>query len=415
MSATGENAAADGRPVAPRSPADSGPQCPAPHSRRVLILTSSTGGGHDMQALAFQTWARLQPGWGLEVAVDRPLEQGHGLYRFGVELYNFIHRTAPWLHHVYYSFLELVPVVRATTPLGAPRFRAMLETVRPDLLLSVHDSLNHAFFEYARRVLGRQRIQCATYCMELGGGYGFSRHWVNPAADLFIGGTEETCAAAVDLGMPKDRVALGGFLLRPAFYAPPLEEAARRAFLREKLQLDPQAFTLLMTASGLGANHHLTFLEAIQPWHREVQVIALCGRSIATAERIEAWARDHPQWRIRVLPADADLGLLMRSASALLARASGTVVSEAIVSGCPLLLNALGGLMPQEMITAQYCRRHGLAETVRQPRDLVHWIRRWLDEPGQRQAIRQRMQATRPSAQPGDLLRLVAALGRPLP
>ena len=77
---------------------------------------------------------------------------------------------------------------------------------------------NHGYFEAARAFLGRDRVRCVTYCGELAGGYGFSRNWVNPEADLFIGPVAETCEAAIALGMPKEKTKVGGFLLRPEFY-----------------------------------------------------------------------------------------------------------------------------------------------------------------------------------------------------
>jgi hypothetical protein len=51
---------------------------------RVLILSSSTGGGHDMRARAFQAWARLTPALNLETQLHRPLDTGPGLYRCGL-------------------------------------------------------------------------------------------------------------------------------------------------------------------------------------------------------------------------------------------------------------------------------------------------------------------------------------------
>ncbi len=62
------------------------------------------------------------------------MEESHRLYAFGVELYNRIQRTAPLFHHVYFNFLEAASVIRTKTPLGADRFRAVLERVRPESL-----------------------------------------------------------------------------------------------------------------------------------------------------------------------------------------------------------------------------------------------------------------------------------------
>src|SRR5271154_6492565 len=246
---------------------------------RVLILTSSTGGGHNMRARAFQEWSQAEPDNGLAVQLHRPLEKSHPVYAFGVWLYNWIQRTAPFLHHVYFNFLEVVAIVRTSKPLGAEKYRKILEELQPDVLLSVHDSLNHAFFEYARVVLGNDRVKCITYCGELSGGYGFSRHWVNTSADLFIGAVPETCEAAVGCGMARERTQVGGFLLRRFFYDPPEDEAGRAAFIQEKLRLDPDEFILLLSASSRGAHNHVRFLEAMRRRRVDAQVVLLCGKS----------------------------------------------------------------------------------------------------------------------------------------
>ena len=119
------------------------------------------------------------------------------------------------------------------------RFRAILDHVRPQVILSTHGSLNHGFFDLAREHLGVENVRCVTYCGELFGRYGFSRHWVNPQADLFIGAVPETCAMARSLGMPAERTLVGGFLLNPSFYRKTLS-AEERATLLRGIGLDPE-------------------------------------------------------------------------------------------------------------------------------------------------------------------------------
>ena len=74
---------------------------------RTLILTSSTGGGHNMRASSFVHWTHETLGAGAaeEIQIHKCLENTHGLYRFGVGLYNRIQRHIPWAHHVYFNFL----------------------------------------------------------------------------------------------------------------------------------------------------------------------------------------------------------------------------------------------------------------------------------------------------------------------
>jgi processive 1,2-diacylglycerol beta-glucosyltransferase len=378
---------------------------------RLLILTSSTGGGHNMRARAFQEWAQTMPPLSVSAQLHRPLENSHELYAFGVWLYNWIQRTAPFLHHAYFNFLEVVPIVRTSKPLGAAKYRKILEELQPDVLLSVHDSLNHAFFEYAREVLGRDHVKCVTYCGELSAGYGFSRHWVNSGADLFIGAVPETCEAAVRWGMPRERTRVGGFLLRRFFYDAPADDAGRAAFIREQLQLDPNEFILLLSASSRGAHNHVRFLEALKQHRVDAQVVLLCGRSQITESEVSAWARANPGARVRLLPHNTNVGQLMRSVSAIVARPGTGTTSEAIVSGCPLLLNCLGGIMPQERITVKFCRDHGVAQLVQSPEELARTVAQWRKRPELPASIHREMKSACPPSHPSDIVRTIAALG----
>ena len=58
---------------------------------KLLILSASTGGGHDMRAFALKHWWKEL---GLVAEVYHPLESASALYRFGTELYNFIQKKS---------------------------------------------------------------------------------------------------------------------------------------------------------------------------------------------------------------------------------------------------------------------------------------------------------------------------------
>ncbi len=372
-----------------------------------------------MRASSFVHWThRLAPATAGDIQVHKCLENTHGIYRFGVGLYNRIQRYAPWAHHVYFNFLEATaPCHSERWLLGADRFRAILDHVRPQVILSTHGSLNHGFFDLSRSHLGAGHVKCVTYCGEMFGKYGFSRHWVNPEADLFIGAVPETCAMARLLGMPAERTEVGGFLLNPSFYQPPLSREERAAFLREKYGLDPDRFTLLLSTGEHGAHNHLTFLDALeaaQP-RLDMQVIALCGRHPESLARVEAWAQKHPSLKVKALPHSTEMHILMQCASAIVARPGTGTTSEAIISGCPIIFNTLGGFMPQEWITMRYAKRHGIAETVYRANDLAKILQRWAVEPERLNTLRHNIAEARPSAHPRDILEMVDRVGRSLP
>ena len=374
---------------------------------RVLILTSSTGGGHDMRARALRSWATRLTDW--EVHIHQALEDTHPLYGFGVEVYNWIQRRSPRLHHIYFNALEVAGLHRgAGRMMGRSRFLSVVRDLRPDLVISTHAHLNHGFFELVRQGREPDPVRCVTYCGELDGGYGFSRHWVNPGADAFVGAVGETTEAARRLGMPPERAHTGGFLLEPAFYDPPPDDDTRRRFMREELALDPDRFTLLLATGVVGANNHLRLLDALASCGRPMQVVALCGRNAQTRSQVDAWRERQIRLSVRALPFFDRMPLLLRCVSAMVARPGTGATSEAVLSECPLVFNAIGGLMPQERITVSWAERNGFAHTIHSPRQIIDPVTRCENRPERLAEARARMRSAQPRRHPRDVLALAA-------
>jgi processive 1,2-diacylglycerol beta-glucosyltransferase len=382
---------------------------------RVLVLTSSTGGGHDSRARALRAWVEHsdlnQP---CAVELHQALEETHAIYRFGVGLYNVIQRTWPRLHHIYYNVLEFVSFAGGDEErvMGRDIFMKKVREARPDLVVSTHDHLNHGFFAAARNAMPEAPPKCVTYCTELHGGYGFSRHWVNPKADLFVGAVPEVCAYAQKLGMAPERTFLGGFLLHPAFWEP-RDVWAEEKFVRDELGLEPGRFTLLLSTGANSAQNHLALLKALKAGGglpSPMQVVALCGHDERALAEIRAWATRHPELPVRALPHVRHLAKLMRVTSAVVARPGTGTTTEAILTGVPMLFNTLGGIMPQEMITVKFCREHGFGRILRHPADLAATVRGWLADPAALVAERNRVLAARPDRTPADILRRLQEL-----
>ncbi len=375
---------------------------------RWLVLTSSTGTGHNMRAEALRLWAERVCGPSVELRVHQTLETTHPLYRFGVGLYNTIQRRAPRLHHLYFNYLELAGMHRhGERILGRDTFTAAVAAFAPQRVISVHAHTNHGFFNLARRAMPAAPPRCLTYCGELFGGYGFSRHWANPSADGFIGATPEVCAAARAVGTPDENVFHGGFLLRPSLYVSDRDAETQASALAAELGLDRRAFTVVLSTGLAGANNHLPILRRLAATGEKLQVIALCAKNTATLHAVEAFAAAHPALTVRALGQTDRMVALLRLASAFVARPGTGATSEAILAGTPLIHNGIGGIMPQELITVQYCRQHACALTARSPREVVAHILKLRAEPAFAAELRVRLQAARPAGTPDRIVRWI--------
>lgn len=375
---------------------------------RWLILTSSTGTGHNMRAESLRQWAADVYGDRVEVRIHHVLEATHPVYHFGVGVYNFIQRTLPKLHHAYFNYLEIAGMHRHGERIfGREKFMDFIREWRPDRVISVHAHTNHGFFHLVHEALPGHPVKCVTYCGEMFGGYGFSRHWANPHVDAFIGATREICAAARAVGTPDERVFEGGFLLRAPFYVSKDEAAAQAASIAGELSLDPNVFTLLLSTGSVGANNHLAILKKLAATGRSLQIVALCSRNAALKHDIERFAQKHPQLTIRALAHTDRMLALKQLASLVVARPGTGATSELIQIGTPFVHNGIGGVMPQELITVQYCKHRRCAVLARKPDDVVRLTLQLMDNPDSAARLRERIERARPAGHPRDIVRII--------
>jgi processive 1,2-diacylglycerol beta-glucosyltransferase len=379
---------------------------------RILVLTSSTGSGHDMRAKAFADWITALYPDRFEVRIDQVIENGSTLGRFGVWCYNTIHRYSPFLHNLYFFIVELFVFTHSgRVSFGGTYYRERLRAFRPDIVFSVHDSTNRGYFEDARRLLG-PATRCVTYCGEFSGGYGYSRNWVNPAADLFIARTKAACDYAVQLGMPRERTAVFHTFLPPEAFA---ERAApaERAAERRQLGLDPDRFTLFLATGGFGANHHIAFLDALLPLAPDLQLIIVCGRNQRIHDRVHQWLGRNPSVKAFVEGYSNRMSDLLQLADAVITRGGANTTMEALHFNCPILYDSLGGLMPQERCTVRYCLDHNAARLLRRPADLHRILCDWCRFGPDYRQIRLSLAALKVDEDPRALIDLILGQSRP--
>jgi len=365
---------------------------------KVLIFTSSGGTAHDAAAYALRDWMQLR--WPEAVVhVEAVLENAHPLLRAAVDAYNWIQKYAPWLHQLYWRLLELEDALKpGTVVLGRRYLVALLRRLQPDLLISTHPHTNRGHFALARRVLGPQ-LRCITCCTELDGGFGFSRNWVSPRADLFWTLTPALAAELRRRRYPPERVHCLGPLLHPPFHAALAPE------------LPPAGLPLLVLGSGAnGANNHMELLEQLLPWAGRLQVVALCGRRASALTTLRAWMAAHPQLAVEPLGFQEPeaMAALYRRAWAMVSRPGARTATEALTLGCPLIFNRYGVTMPQELLAIRYFAARGLEVSVWLPAQLAAVVGHWLNEPAAYQALRSRYRQHRLPADPDAVLAALA-------
>jgi processive 1,2-diacylglycerol beta-glucosyltransferase len=349
---------------------------------RILVLTSSTGGGHDARAEAFAEWCFQRFRHQVDVRIEQMLEKSSVVNRNGVRLYNWIQRRMPALHGAYYALVELLAVInRRTVTLGRPYYLRALREYRPHVVFSVHDCLNRGYFQLARRVLGADKVRCVTYCGEFSGGWGYSTNWIEPSADLYFSRTPTARDFAVRKGMPAERCRVRGHLMLPRSHLDVFGPEARRQFRTKRLGLSSDRFTVFLATGGNGANNHLALLPLLLKHAARLQAIVICGRDRDTYHELVHWRTLHPELNLFVEGFSEQVHRLLQASDVVVTRGGTTTCAKALHFRCPIVFNAFGGIMPQERLTWKFFRNGAASEKIESEADLDRLITRWTEQP----------------------------------
>jgi processive 1,2-diacylglycerol beta-glucosyltransferase len=350
---------------------------------RILVLTSSTGAGHDARAEAFAEWCFQLYRHDVDVRIEQMLEKSSVVNRAGVNFYNRIQKAAPWVHIWFYSVIEVLSVLnRRRVTFGAKYYLRVLREYRPHLVFSVHDCLNRGYFQLARETLGADQVRCATYCGEFAGGWGYSRNWIEPSVDLYFSRTPTARDYAVKKGIPPEKTRVRGYLMLPRAHREVIEPADRREFLAKRLGLKPDLFTVFLATGGNGANNHFDLLPALLKHSDRVQAIVICGRNKQAYNDLVHWRASHPEFTCYIEGFSEIVHLLIQASDAIVTRGGTTTCAKALHFKCPIIFNAFGGIMPQEELTWKFFRNGAASEKIEDAGDFAHIIDTWMADPG---------------------------------
>ena len=349
---------------------------------RILILTSSTGGGHDARAEAFAEWCFQLYRHEVDVRIEQMLEKSSVVNRAGVGFYNRIQKVAPWLHTAFYTFVELLSYINSRdVTFGRSYFISVLREYQPHLILSVHDCLNRGFFQLARETLGVNRVRCVTYCGEFSGGWGYSRNWIEPSVDLYFSRTPTARDFAVKSGIAPEKSRVRGNLMLPRALLETVTPEERGNFRVKRLGLRPDLFTVFLATGGNGANQHLELLPALVKYADRVQAIVICGKNKQSYNELVHWRANNPEFNCYLEGYSEVVHLLMQASDAIVTRGGTTTCAKALHFRCPIIFNAFQGIMPQEELTWKFFRNGAASNKIENAADFARIIDTWMADP----------------------------------
>jgi 1,2-diacylglycerol 3-beta-galactosyltransferase len=344
-------------------------------SKRVLILTCDSGGGHRSVADALQgALARRFPGQYqvhlADIMADGfpfPLNAAGRLYG---PVVNRLPRTWGLLWNLTNGRRRSSTILSIVAPLAFSRLATILRTVEPAVIVSTHPWANHIPVWLLQRL--RWRLPLVTVVTDP---VSIHHWWLCPEVDLCLVPTEQARQKAVEAGFSPEKVQVVGMPVGSEFPSPSRDKAE----LRRELGLSEDRPTVLVAGGGEGMGNLFPLARAVAGAELDVQMIIVAGRNGALRNRLES-----ASWQIpaRILGFVENMADLMHTADLLITKSGPSTISEALCSGLPMLIS--GGVRGQEEGNAEWATQTGAALFTPTPERLVSALRDLLQDGNQR-------------------------------
>ena len=138
-------------------------------------------------------------------------------------------------------------------------------------------------------------------------------------------------------------------------------------------------------------------------------MVALCGRRLSTKILLEQWKDKNPSLSLKVLGFQdpAQMATIYRQAWAMVARPGARTATEALATGCVLILNTFGTAMPQELLARRYFSSRGLEISFKKSYELFNIIQTWLDFPSEYSLLKQRYNSNQLKTNHNEIKKLI--------
>jgi 1,2-diacylglycerol 3-beta-galactosyltransferase len=363
-------------------------------SEHIVFLFSDTGGGHRSAAEAIIEALELEfpgrfstemvdifreyapPPLHLAPEIYPPLSRMPDVWKWGYRMSNGRRRTRAFNSAIY-------PYVRGS-------LHRLVKEHPCNLLVSVHPLANKPVL----RSMKNRTVPYVTVVTDMVSTHAF---WFDNHADFVIVPTEAARQSALENGLSESQLAVVGLPVANRFCVPPPE----KGILREQLDWPKDIPIILLVGGGEGMGPLERTALAIDSANLKAGLVIIAGRNRGLKRKLESH-----EWHIpvKVYGFVREMPDFMHAADFLVSKAGPGTISEAFISGLPLILYSR---MPgQEEGNVTYVVEEGAGVWAPEPGQVVDALRGWINNPQKKIAA---AEASRRLARP-DASRQIARL-----
>jgi processive 1,2-diacylglycerol beta-glucosyltransferase len=356
--------------------------------KKVLILTSDTGGGHTSAARALEAGLNtVAGGASYLVHVAKAMEESGNLAARLGGFYNYLLRNRQhYVKYYHWAINRFRPDRSALVyQLGTRYGRQLVTRFGPNMIVSVHPMMQAFFARLLAELQLTDEIPLVTVVTDPCGNSW--KGWADDGVRLYLVAHEEARQELLSFGVSDERIRVCGMPIHPKF-----EDAANsadqiRSEVLAELELDRSKFTLFVNAGWVGGGNIPELFRALVEADLPIQVVFLAGRNEALRREAEARGQAS-RFPVRVLGFSDQMERLMSASDVMVSKLGGLTTFESLACGLPIVGDAVTRPMPQEERTASMLERAGAGVMIRSVHDVVPAVAAFAGDAGRLQALR---------------------------
>lgn len=354
-------------------------------NKKVLILSASTGGGHNRAAKALtQELGKININCNIidslkmvNRMVDTVISKGYetsALYT--PKAYGKIYRLSDsdLMRRGMDKNLIITYMVK--------KLKKLIQVEKPDLIIGTHP-----FPVMAASKLKEKGIADFPL-LSIITDFGIHQAHIAKHIDSYIVGDEYVQSILEVQGIAKDRIFPYGIPIEKNFLSP-----VDTATLKHNLGLEDK-FTVLLMGGSFGAGNILEVLKQLLGVDEDIQIIIVCGRNLSLHHKLDKFLRDHPHHKtIALLGYTNKMNYLMSMSDCIVTKPGGLTVTECILKQLPMIVPFY--IPGQEEDNLDFLLNNGLAIKPTHGSELRTLIKNLYDYPEKLQRIRQNMNSAK--------------------
>ncbi|MDP4086200.1 MAG: glycosyltransferase [Bacillota bacterium] len=333
--------------------------------RKKILVISSDHTGHGHKSIAESIHEKIGNNHDVDIHVVDGFSLGGApllnigksygpITRFSGQLWNLI-----W----HFSAISSVLVDKVIEIMIKKNLIALLNDLKPDLILSIHPNFNGSVINILHKY--EFQIPFGTLIADLVNIYPL---WADPRADFILSPTDEAKEKCLEYGIPEEKIKVVGFPVRERFHRKSPSHFENKSVIN-----------FLMMSGGEGVGNMSTIAENLLT-HFNCTINIIAGRNESLKTELETSLKTRYKERVEIFGFVKNIQDLMVEADVAITRGSPNVMFEAVATNLPIVIT--GALPGQEKDNPVFAEKHNLGISCKDTNDLHLVIEKLLAHEG---------------------------------